>query len=285
MFSVSLALSCALFAAVLPASAQRGPDDGAAPTTELRFGVFPFYDAKTTIRVFQPLAGYLSSELGQPVRLVSAESRDSFLAHALAGSYDLLWTTNEVYLILRDRGAASALARGEPSFHGIVVVRADSAYRGVADLAGARIAAVSPQSVAGFLFLRGLFADLGLDVYEDAEVGFPAKIESIPFLVLTGRADAGVFVEHKYDGSAAYEKAMHSLRVIARSVPIPQFPFLAASGLDPGAAAAARAALARIDGSNGFERAFLDELGIERVVAVGDDAYDEFSAFYRTMRR
>lgn len=265
-------LACVILSLAFPAAAQS--------PAELRFGVFPVYDAKTTIRIFQPLADFLSRETGAAVMLVSAEDRDAFLARALAGSYDLLWSNNEVYLALRGKSLGTAIARGEPPFRGIAVVLETSPYRSISGLRGARIAAVSPQSVAGFLFMKALFEEAGMDISRDAVVTFAPKVESIPFLVLSGKVDVGVYVEDLYVRSPTYGAAARRLRVLAYSPPIPQFPFVARAGLDPAIVDAVRSALSRIDGSGDFGRAFLEELRIEKVAACDDGAYDDFRSFY-----
>ncbi|MBN2875439.1 MAG: phosphate/phosphite/phosphonate ABC transporter substrate-binding protein [Spirochaetales bacterium] len=257
----------------------------AQESAALRFGVYPIYDAKTTIRIFQPLADYLAEATGREVRLVSADSGQAFLERAMAGSYDLVWGNFVVYLKLHEAGIATAVARGTPPFRGMAVVSRDSPYRSVHDLAGTRIVAVSRESLAGYLFLARMLENEGLDIDTDATVTFAPRVESIPFLVDNGKADVGVYVEDLYQRSPAYDQVMTRLRVIARSPPIPQFPFAVSLALDTPFREALGRALGDLDGSDDFERTFLRELRIDRVERADDASYDEFRAYYLSVTR
>jgi len=252
--------------------------------TALRFGIFPVYDAKTTIRLFQPIADRLAEAIGRPVTLVSSPDGKVFRERALAGSYDIMWSNNAVYLALRENGMVSVIARGEPSFRGMVVVLKDAPYASVSDLKGARIVAVSPESVAGFLFLRKLFLNAGMDIYKDTSLSFSSKVESIPFLVVNGKADAGVFVEDLYMRSPTYDAAMARLRILVKSPPIPQFPFVVKKGMDASTVQTLKETLSGIDGSSEEERSFLYELKLDRFMSADDASYDAFSIFYKEMQ-
>ncbi|MBN1243392.1 MAG: phosphate/phosphite/phosphonate ABC transporter substrate-binding protein [Spirochaetales bacterium] len=268
--ALALALSCGL------GSGQSVP----APEEAIRLGIFPVYDSRTTIRIFQPLAAYLEAETGHPVRLVSAPDRETFMARARSGAFDLMWLNNAGYLSLSSAGMAYAVARGEPSFRGVAVVAADSPIRTVAELRGKRLACVSPDSVAGYLFMRIAFAEAGMDIEKDAFVDFPARVEAIPFLVIEGKADAGVFADDTYARSPVYEATKDRLRVIASSPELPQFPFCARAGLDASLAGAIREALDAIDGDTALERSFLVELKLGRIRSATDSDYDAFRLFY-----
>ncbi len=275
---VALVVLIVLVSPALPSSAQGTA--GAPPRAELRLGIFPVYDAKTTIRIFQPLAAYLEGRLGLPVRLVSASDRETFVSRALEGDFDLMWINNAGYVRLHAARKATVVARGEPSFRGLALVAVDSPIRTVADLKGKRLACVAPDSVAGYLFMKVAFAEAGMDIMKDAVVEFTARVEAIPFMVIEGKADAGVFAEDTYARSSFYESTKDRLRVIARSPEIPQFPFVVRTGLDPALALAISAALGDVDGDSPVERSFLEELKLERIRAADDSDYDEFRAFY-----
>lgn len=279
----AIALALAL---CLPHSPSSGQTATTGPTvSELRFSAFPVYDAKTTIKIFQPFADYLADALGRPVRLVSAPNRAVFMERALAGEYDVLWVHNQGHIQLFEAKAATVVAGGAPPFRGIAVVRSDSPIRTVADLKGKRITAVAPDSLGGYLFLKPLFAQAGLRFPDDASFEFAPRIEVIPFQVLEGKADAGVFSEDTYAASPAYASTRDQLRVLASSDPIPQFPFMVRSGLDAALAVRIGEALGAIDGDTDRERALLDSLKVERISRMDDASYAAFRAFYRTITK
>ncbi len=249
----------------------------------LRLGIVPIYDAKTTIRIFQPLAVYLQQTLARPVKLVSAPSMEMFIDRAADDQYDVLYVHISGYLTLSAAGKISIVARGEPPFHGIAIVRADSPYRSISDLKGARIAAVSKASLAGFVFMRVLFEEAGMDIYRDAAVSFTNRVEAIPFMVINGKADVGLFAEDTYARSSVYEATKDQLRVLARSVDIPQFPFAVRTTMDKTQRERIQSALAAIDGSSEFENNFLRELKLDRLVAADDGDYAEFRDYYQKL--
>lgn len=269
---------------LLPGAVPAQSTSGTREPAELRFGIYPLYDAKSMLRIFNPVAQAISARTGLPVRIVSAPDRVEFKKRALEGSYDILWPNNSIYLELRTRGLVRVVARGEPDFHGIAVVRADSGYRSVADLKGASVIATGPESLAGYLFFARILADAGMDIAGDTNLSFAGKVESIPFLVDSGKYDVGVYVEDLFRHSAAHDATFARLRIIARSPAIPQYPFIVVTRLPPDTAVAVAEALATFDGSTLQERAVLDELRLTRIVPATDAMYDDFERFYRTMQ-
>jgi len=251
----------------------------------LRLGIVPVYDAKTTIRIFQPLATYLQQTLQRPVKLVSAPNFKIFTERVAAGAYDVLYISNNGYLALSAAGKIRAVACGQPPFHGIAVIRADAPYVSIADLRGTRIAAVSEDSLAGFIFMRLLFKHAGMDIYTDATVSFANRIEAIPFMVINGKADVGLFAEDTYARSSVYEATKDKLRVLARSMDIPQFPFAVRSDLDPVLTGKIQAAFAGIDNSSEFGKNFLLELKLDSLALADDGDYQEFRTYYQEVTR
>jgi len=247
----------------------------------LRLGIVPIYDAKTTIRIFQPLAAYLQQTLNRPVKLVSAPNLKTFIDRAADDQYDVLYVHIYGYLTLAAARKISVVARGEPPFHGIAIVRTDSWLRSIPDLKGARIAAVAEESLAGFIFMRVLFQEAGMDIYRDASVSFANRIEAIPFMVINGKTDVGLFAEDTYARSSVYEATKDQLRVLARSVDIPQFPFAVRTNMEKSQLERIQSALAAIDGSSEFESNFLQELKLARLVAATDGDYADFGDYYQ----
>jgi phosphate/phosphite/phosphonate ABC transporter binding protein len=85
----------------------------------------------------------------------------------MSGHIDVGWLPPLVYLELERRGGAQALLTsrraGKNEYACVLVVRSDTPYRALADLAGARVAWVDPLSASGYVFPRIQLASKGYD--------------------------------------------------------------------------------------------------------------------------
>lgn len=129
------------------------------------------------------------------VEPVTAPTRELFNKRTIEGKYDIIWKCNACYLKIHEKAGYIVIARGNPSFHGVVIVREDSDSNKLEDLKGKKIAAVGSHSIAVYLFLKNKLLDLGLEATKDFSVEFFGKSESIPFLVYNKRFDVGEFSE------------------------------------------------------------------------------------------
>lgn len=254
------------------------------PQEILRFGLFPLYDAKTMIRLFSPLSDRMEEATGCKIQLFSAPDKETFQRRTLENQYDLVWTSNAFYFDAHDEGGWHAIVRGTPSFCGIVMARKDSGIDVLEDLRGRMIAGISAVSLAGYLFLRNDLADLGLYPREDYQIEFYERSESIPFIIHSGTVDAGVFSEDTLVRSRILGAIRDDLKIIHRSVPIPQFPLAAGPDFDPVLAEKIRAALGGLTADDTVLGRSLTELNLESLEAVTDEDYEPFRQLYLRVR-
>ena len=247
--------------------------------TLLRLGVFPFYDFKTMLRMFAPVASLLEEDLGITVELVSAENRKEFNKRTENGNYDLVWTCPACYLKVHESAGFNAIARGVPPFKGVVMVRKDSGIESISDLKGKKVAAVSPYSIAGYLFFRNKLMDEGLIPQKDVTIEFVNLPESIPFKVYNGSYDAGVFSEDTLLRSQLLDSVRKSMKVILTSIPIPQPPFAVKKSMDKGTAKKIQESLLSINDIDKFA-GILSELNLKGIEAADDRSYNGFRVLY-----
>jgi phosphonate transport system substrate-binding protein len=81
------------------------------------------------------------------------------------------------------------------AYHLIMVVRADSPYKTLRDLAGKRVAHVSPSSNSGNLAPRALFPDEGLVPDKDYKVLYSGKHDNSIASVINGDYDAAAVAD------------------------------------------------------------------------------------------
>lgn len=102
---------------------------------------------------FRPLTLYLGGVLGRPLRLVIASTYDEQIEMIATGQADFAYIGPTPYVRARARGDVEILAgeaeSGQAFYQSALVVRADSAIRRVADLAGRRIALGAEISMSG----------------------------------------------------------------------------------------------------------------------------------------
>ena len=149
---------------------------------------------------------------------------------------------------------------------------------------GKRIAAIEEYSIAGYLFFRNMMAERGLYPGRDYSVSFLGLTESMPFLVINGEYDAAVFSEDTYYSSDIFLRSRSELKIIAESIPLPQFPFVMKNGTSPEIEDAVTRALIKINSDCGECREILGALKIKGVKAASDQSYSDFRELYYSIR-
>ncbi|MBN2656276.1 MAG: phosphate/phosphite/phosphonate ABC transporter substrate-binding protein [Spirochaetales bacterium] len=244
-------------------------------------GLYPIYDAKTMIRLFAPIAKQLEEDTGYSIQLLSSPDKMEFNTKTLKGYFDIAWVSNSCYMEAREIGSICAIARGTPSFRGIVMVRKDRGIDRIEQLMGLQIGAIGRYSLAGYLFLKNDLFEAGIDMDRDCIVEFNLKPEAIPFRVYDRIYDAGVFSEDTLIESPLYNSIRSEMKIIHTSIPIPPFPFIVKTDMDPELANTIQNSLSRISGESEKYRGIMKDLNLDRLVAVNDSDYDEFIDYYK----
>ena len=170
----------------------------------VRIGVLAFRGNQRARHRWQPLADYLSARVPgvtftlQPVTLFSARGLLE------TGRIDYLITNPGHYVALTRDVPLAPLAtlerlidggrQGLTRFGSVILVRADSDIKTLADLRGRTLTAVSPLAFGGFQMAWAEFAAQEMDPFADLAVvrfaGFPQ--DAIVMAVLRGETDAGI---------------------------------------------------------------------------------------------
>lgn len=250
----------------------------------IKFGVFPVFNPKTMVKMFNPIAERISVFTGSEVSMVTAPGRLEFEERTSDGEYDLIWTSNASFLRAKNQSGYIAVAGGEPAFTGVVMVRKDSNIKTLEDLRGKSIVSTYARSVAGYLFFRNKMLDLGMYPGVDYNVSFNGNIESLPFLVINKRYDAVVFSDDTYLRTDIYEQTHRQLTVISQSIEIPQFPFAVHPDLDKYTRASIQSALISISSESDSGRQILEDLKLNRIDSKTNEDFDEFEVLYNQIK-
>ena len=232
----SIATVVALAAAVTlapHAAAQSAPEP-------LRFGVVSFYNPRLMYLKYQPLVDYLSERTGRRWELVVSAAYEAAVDQLCSGHVAAAYLGPFTYARAHERCAAEPVVRlqtgGSPTYRSYFMVRTDSAISSLDDLRGKRLGFGAPLSTSSHLMPRVMLARAGLIPGRDIACVYLSHHERAARAVLLGDVDACAvrdIVGEKF--------TQRGLRVLARSEPIPNFPFVVA----PGSGAAVRDGLIR----------------------------------------
>lgn len=203
----------------------------------IRVAILPLYSAITIYERYEPLMKYLSRETGYEFKLVIPRDFDDFVRIVQSGAVDFSYQNPYVFaLIDRDRDikplvttvgediASSGGIGGGESFSGVIITRHDSPIRDVKDLKGRKVMVVSRKSAGGYLSQKLFLEQLGIDTERDMHIIDAKRQENVIFGVYRGAADAG-FVRESALVVWKEEIDMKKIRVLARTKPLPNWPF------------------------------------------------------------
>lgn len=229
----------------LPALSQ---EDWRRSVPEVRIGISSAENEAGAIARHQPLVEYLSTKLGVPAKLYRVSDYAGLVEAMRADQLEFSRFGPAVYAlgrrILGDK--LEPLFRdvdqhGQEGYFSVVLVRAESPYRSVADLKGKSFAFADPNSTSGYAFPAYFLRKQGLD----PQSHFGGT-------VFSGGHDNSVLalVRGQFDGVATYEVnanagvaqrlaergmiAKGSTRVIWTSPLIPSSPFCTRANLPAG---------------------------------------------------
>jgi phosphonate transport system substrate-binding protein len=245
----------------------------------LKFCVFPSKRPKVIYSMYAPLVKRLSEATGKTIKLVTAPDKKQFQERAMAGEYDLAVACVACYFQLREKGY-KAIARGEPSFYGGVIVKKESVFTDPLQLLGKKVAAMRQHSYAGYLFFHAYLTSHKLANDAQPEYLFLDQMESTIYAVLNGKVDACIIRLDALNSSklARYRK---QVRVILQSSPIPHFPFLVAADLDPQVGSKIRETLITMEADDPAVKTLFKTGRITSLQATSDADYKQFEQEYK----
>jgi len=250
------------------------------------FGVISRFSPNLIYQGYQPIMEYLSRECGIPFSLLLSSSYEETILQLDRGDIQAAFLGTFLYLKARRHHAIRCIlkplnSRFEPYFQSVVVTRADSPLRSVADLRGKRLALPSPLSFSGNWLLGYEFKRHGLRVSDLDSVHYFGFHHTVVYQVLLGQFDAGAVKDR-----VAEEFAGKGLRIIAASEPIPGSPIIVRKDLDPAIREAIIAALLKIDARQAGYRALVSSWDPEFAYGfapAADGDYDQVAAIFGSL--
>jgi len=207
-----------------------------APETvePLVFAVIPAEDAGLEAERFSPLVAYLTERLGRPVELMLAVDYTAVVEALKYGHADIARLGPFTYVLATQEAEVEAFAvgvteiHGEPSYHAIIIARAD---RHVEDLNRASLAYVDVGSTSGYLAPSTYIMDAGIEL---GEMFYAGTHNAAIAAVQNGTVDAACTADIIY--VTALEEgviAEGEFDIVWTSGPLPGSPIVMQQSLDP----------------------------------------------------
>lgn len=241
----------------------------------LRVAANPNLSAIDLLTNFGPFARELEKELGVRVSLVSGKDYDDTLRLLRTGQVDIAGSGAFGYISANEGFGAKLLARyvetdGE-FYHAVVIVRADSGIRTLADLKGKRFAFTDAKSTSGYLMPLLAFQKAGIDIKDFSKVEFVKKQPNSAIAVYSRQVDGGAIADNQLNEK--YGVRLDELKTIWRSAPIPHGVWMARGDMDEGERQRICAAILKVARSPTGQAALANS-SVRGFVATRDSDFD-----------
>ena len=215
-------LCCLVLAMVLAVPSLAG-----AEKKELVFGAIAVGKVSKTKNSLQPLFDYLNAKTGYSFKFMTGKDYADTIDKFRSGAFDLGFIGPSPYVIAssQDKGNLKIMAgletNGKPFFHAVIIAaKNNAAINSLQDLKGKKFGFGSRQSTLSCYMPCKMLMDAG--VFDElAGYEFLGKHDKVARNVAMGGIDAGGIKEAVADAN------LDKLKIIATSVPVYDFLFVA----------------------------------------------------------
>jgi phosphonate transport system substrate-binding protein len=200
------------------------------PVQTLRIGLIPEHNLFSQKRRYEPLAEYLSREVGARIVLKILSRYGNIIENFVSIDLDGAFFGSFTGALAHKRLGVEALARpeyadGTSTYHGLLFVRRDRGISSGKDMRGKRFAFVDKATTAGWLLPLHYFKTQGIDDHRSwlKEVYFTGTHEGAIYDVLENKADIGAAKNTVFQRLARSDPRLSDeLTILARSPDVPE---------------------------------------------------------------
>ncbi|MEW6115720.1 MAG: phosphate/phosphite/phosphonate ABC transporter substrate-binding protein [Nitrospirota bacterium] len=205
----------------------------------IKVAVLPLYSAVTIYNKYDPLMRYLSQLTGYEFKLVIPKDFDDFVGTVKRRAVDFSYQNPYIFALIDREVDITPLVttvdeymEAGDRFRGVIITRSDSPVKDVKELRNKKVLITSPKSAGGYLSQRLFLQQMGIDTERDMKIIDAKRQEKVILGVYKGEADAGFVRESALD-VVKEEFDMKKIRVLARTEPLPNWPFALCRELNP----------------------------------------------------
>jgi phosphonate transport system substrate-binding protein len=245
VFLLTLALSGSILAGCAPRRQNQPGGTGDQPAaqgfvpTELRVQFVPSQNAETLEAKAKPLEKLLGDRLGIPVKVSVSTKYETIIEAMASKQVDIGFLPPNAYVMAKQQGAAEILntalrygvnpetgmddtSKTVDFYRGMLLVRADSPEKSIADLKGKKIAWQSVTSAAGYLLPYITIRDAGIDPDKDLTPVVIKGHDKAALAVVNGDVDvAAVFEDVRKNLKKDMPDIFEKTRVLGYTAPTP----------------------------------------------------------------
>lgn len=192
----------------------------------LVFGVHPYKKPSKIYEMFKPLTRDLGNRMGKEIKLVIGKSYADIIEQHQQGQIDFGYFGPASYVKTRKKIHIIPLARikmkGRGAFRGVIMVRADSKIKTLAQLKSKSFAFGDPESTLSHYVPHYMLIQAGVTLSDLNNYAFTGNHDNVALNVLHGNFTAGGLKP-----AVAKQYLNKGLRILAKSQWIPEHLFAA----------------------------------------------------------
>jgi phosphonate transport system substrate-binding protein len=192
----------------------------------IKVAVLPLYSTIMLYDRYEPLMRYLSRGTGYEFKLIIPRDFEDFMEVVKGRTVNFSYQNPYIFSLIDKE------VEGEDSFRGVIITRADNAIRNISGLKNKKVLITSPKSAGGYLSQKLFLLRNGIDIERDMTIIDAKKQENVILGVYRGDGDAGFVRE---SALLVWKDAvdMKKIRILARTEPLPNWPFALCRNTDP----------------------------------------------------
>jgi phosphonate transport system substrate-binding protein len=265
---------------VLPKDALNNGDSENQGQT-LLIGLIPERNIFKQLERYEPLADYLSKEIGVNVKLKILTRYGNIIDNFVSLGLDGAFLGSFTYTLAHAKLGVEPIARPETkegisTYYGLIFVRKDSGIETAKDMEGRIFAFVDKATTAGYLLPIAYFSENGIKDHNTylKETYFSGTHDDTIYDVLHGEADIGAAKNTVYYKLAATDKRIEKeLLILRRSPDVPENGLAVRNNLDPTLKKKLKETLLDMH-NNPFGKNILINFGAKNFIETTDSDYE-----------
>ena len=213
----------------------------AAPNPDpdtLKVALLPDENASVVIKNNRPLQVYLEKELGKNIELIVTTDYSSMIEAMRHGRLDLAYFGPLSYVLAKQKSEIEAFAalkkNGSTTYQSVLIINTAAGIRSIADIANKDVAWGDKVSTSSHLIPKSMLAEKGLIAGDQYREHFVGAHDAVAIAVQNGHAQAGGLSKPIFE--SLVQRGVidgNKVRVLAESLPFPQYPWVMRSNLKP----------------------------------------------------